>query len=84
MSKKIIFLSTIVMCAFVYGCGAQKDIDEQQSGTGEMNVIENNNSWANEIVEIPVAEEVEWWPIIMQWDRSSDAVEINENFDETI
>jgi hypothetical protein len=33
MSKKIILLSAIVMCTFIYGCGAQKDIDGQQSGT---------------------------------------------------
>lgn len=77
MSKKIIFLSAIVMCTFIYGCGAQKDIDYQQSGT-------DNNSWINETIEIPVAEKVDWEAIIMEWDRNDEAVEINENFEEAI
>ena len=88
MSKKIILLSAIVMCAFIYGCGSQKDsTDIQQATTENLRVNENETDIAgiNETTEIPVAQKNDWEPIVVQWwGRGGDAVEINETFEEDI
>ena len=75
MSKKIILLSAIVMCTFIYGCGTSKD-DSQQN-------LENPNEVSN--TDIPVAEKNDWEPVAVQWwGRGGDTVEINETFGEDI
>ena len=88
MSKKIILLSAIVMCAFIYGCGTQKDEDNaQQPNTESLRVNENETDIAgiNESTEIPVAQKNDWEPIVVQWwGRGGDAVEINDTFEEDI
>ena len=88
MSKKIILLSAIVMCAFIYGCGSQKDsTDIQQTTTENLRANENETDIAgiNETTEIPVAQKNGWEPIVVQWwGRGGDAVEINETFEEDI
>ncbi len=66
MSKKIILLSAIVMCTFIYGCGTQKN---QQTTTENLRVNENETDTAgiNETTEIPVAQRNDWEPINIQW-----------------
>ena len=74
MSKKIVLLSAIVICAFIYGCGIQKNNDVQQVNTNENNV---------DVVEIPVAERDDWEPIMAQWwGRGGENVEVNETIEE--
>ena len=72
MSKKIVLLGIVVMCAFVYGCGTNKN-DSQQN-------LENTNEVSN--ANIPVAEKIDWEPVAVQWwGRGEGAVEINETFE---
>ena len=87
MSKKIILLGAILMCAFVYGCGAQKDVDEQQANTENLRVNDNesNAAWIKETTEIPVAEKNDWGPVEVQWwGRGGDTVEVSDVFEEDI
>lgn len=88
MSKKIILLGAIVMCAFVYWCGSQKDsTDKQQQNTEILRVNSNENevAWINETTEIPVAEKNDWKPIVVNWwGRGGDIVEASEIFEEDI
>jgi len=87
MSKKIILLGVIMMCAFIYGCDSQKNIDEQQSNTENLGINDNESdiAWINETTEIPVAEKLDWEPIVVQWwGRNWDTVEIDETFEEDI
>jgi len=75
------------MCTFIYGCGAQKDADEQWANSENLRVNDNKNdvAWSKEIKEIPVAEKNNWGSVVVQWwGRGGDSVEINETFEEEI
>ena len=79
MSKKIIFLGILVLFAFVYWCGKNDgNVEKNQPSTDVSNV------WMTPSDEIPVAETVDEWIIIMEWDRDAGAVEINEEFESAI
>ena len=87
MSKKIILLGAILMCTFIYGCGAQKDVDEQQVSTENLRVSDNESdvAWTKETTEIPVAKKNNWGPVEVQWrGRGGDTVEVSDVFEEDI
>lgn len=70
MSKKIILLSVIIMCTFMYGCESQKDDTNTQEATAEnlrVNENETDTAGINETTEIPVAQRNDWEPINIQW-----------------
>lgn len=79
MSKKIVLLSAVIICAFLYGCGTQKNNDVQPVNTENSEI--NNDV---DIAEIPVAERNDWESIVVQWWGRDGAVEINETFEEDI
>ena len=77
MSKKIIAFSILTLFAFVCWCGSKDDkTDTPQTD------IENTEPTIKE--EIPVAEKTDWEPVTMHWERGGQAVEVNENFEESI
>ncbi len=88
MSKKIILLTAVVMCAFIYGCGTKENnTDTQQVGTETLraNDTETDSVEFNETVEIPMAEKLDWEPIVVEWKgRGGNGVENNETFEEEI
>ena len=87
MSKKIILLSTVVMCIFMYGCGSKENNTDAQQVNSETlrtddagNIIE-----INEATEIPMAENLDWEPIVTQWwSRDGNTVEVNKTVGEEI
>ena len=73
MSKKIVAFSILALFAFICWCGSKNDNTDQS----QKNVEINNG-------EIPVAEKTDWEPVVMQWDRGGEPVEVNENFEEPL
>lgn len=89
MSKKFILLTAVFMCAFIYGCGTKEDktADVQQVSAENFNTndTETDIIEINETIEIPMAEKLDWEPIVVEWNgRGGNGVEINETFEEEI
>ena len=73
MSKKIVALSILILFAFICWCGNKNE----NTNESQDNVVINNG-------EIPVAKKTDWKPVVMQWDRGGETVEVDETFEEDI